>query len=145
MRAGRSVRRTMVVTFSPSWLIRVPGGMLCAPGPRRWATMVTSFAGLVPAEGDPIGDQQPFHLGGHGLENSGGRAPFRDQRRHPPQRRLLVGDLAKLGVELGVIEGHGELAGDQLDGVEPFGGERAADEPVFQQQHRLQATAVEDG
>ena len=45
----------------------------------------------------------------------------------------------ELGVELGVVEGDGELAGDELDRVEPFGGERAADQPVLQQQHRPQA------
>jgi hypothetical protein len=31
------------------------------------------------------------------------------------------------------------LAGDERDGVEPVGGERASDEPVLQQQHRPQA------
>ena len=51
----------------------------------------------------------------------------------------------ELGVELGVVEGDGELAGDELDGVEPVGGERAADEAVLQQQHRPQGAAAEDG
>jgi hypothetical protein len=37
------------------------------------------------------------------------------------------------------------LAGDELDSVEPFGGERGADEAVFQQQHRPQRAAAEDG
>ena len=45
----------------------------------------------------------------------------------------------ELGIQLGVVEGDGELAGDELDGVEPFGGERAAEQPVLQQQHRPQA------
>ena len=36
-------------------------------------------------------------------------------------------------------------AGDEPDGVEPFGGERAADEAVLQQQHRPQRAAAEDG
>ena len=70
--------------------------------------------------------------------------PARDQRRHPPQRGLLVGDPAELGVQLGVVQGDGELAGDELDRVEPFGGERAADEAVLQHQHRLQRAAAED-
>ena len=42
----------------------------------------------------------------------------------------------ELGIQLGVFQGDGELAGDELDGVEPFGGERAADQAVLQQQHR---------
>ena len=45
----------------------------------------------------------------------------------------------ELGVELGVVQGDGELAGDERDGVEPVGGERAAQQPVLQQQHRPQA------
>ncbi len=36
---------------------------------------------------------------------------------------------AELGVELGVVEGDGELAGDELDSVEPVGGERATSNP----------------
>ena len=51
----------------------------------------------------------------------------------------------ELGIELGVVQGDGELAGDERDGVEPVGGERAAQQPVLQQQHRPQATAAEDG
>ena len=51
----------------------------------------------------------------------------------------------ELGVELGVVQGDGELPGDERDGVEPVGGERAAQEPVFQQQHRPQAAPAENG
>jgi hypothetical protein len=50
---------------------------------------------------------------------------------------LLVGDPAEPSVQAGVVEGDGELAGNELDGVQASGGERAADEAVFQQQHRL--------
>jgi hypothetical protein len=39
---------------------------------------------------------------------------------------------------LGVVEGNGELTGDELHSAEPFGGERAADETVLQQQQRVQ-------
>ena len=51
----------------------------------------------------------------------------------------------ELGVQLGVVQGDSELAGDELDGIEPPGGERAADEPVFQQQHGTQYAPAEDG
>ena len=51
----------------------------------------------------------------------------------------------ELGVELGVVQGDGQLAGDEGDRVESVGGERGADEPVFQQQHRPQRAAAEDG
>ena len=50
----------------------------------------------------------------------------------------------ELGVELGVVQGDGELAGDERDRVEPLGGERAAEESVLQQQHRPQRAAAED-
>ena len=50
----------------------------------------------------------------------------------------------ELVVELGVVQRDGELPGDEHDGVEPVGGERAADEPVLQQQHRPQLAAAED-
>ena len=39
---------------------------------------------------------------------------------------VTTGTLDLLGIQLGVVEGDGELAGDELDGVEPLGGERAA-------------------
>jgi hypothetical protein len=44
----------------------------------------------------------------------------------------------ELGVQPGVVRGDGELAGDELEAVRPFGGERAAEEAVFQKQHRPQ-------
>jgi hypothetical protein len=72
----------------------------------------------------------------HGGEHRVGRGLTRDQRRHAPQRGLLVRDSSKLGVQLGVVERDGELAGDQLDRVEPSGGERATDQAVLQNQHR---------
>jgi len=37
------------------------------------------------------------------------------------------------------------LTGDEGDCIEAVGGERAADQPVFQQQHRAQRAAAEDG
>jgi hypothetical protein len=45
----------------------------------------------------------------------------------------------------GVVERDRQLAGDELDRVEPLGGERPADEPILQQQHRPQGSAAEDG
>jgi hypothetical protein len=51
----------------------------------------------------------------------------------------------EFGVELGVVQGDRELAGDEGDRVEAVGGERGADEPVLQQQHRPQVAAAEDG
>jgi hypothetical protein len=51
----------------------------------------------------------------------------------------------ELGVELRVVQRDRQLAGDEPDGVEPFAGERATQQPVFQQQHRPQATPAEDG
>ena len=60
------------------------------------------------------------------------------------KRGLFVGDPAEVGVHLRVVQRDGELAGDQLDRVRALGGERAADQPVLQQQHRPQAAAAED-
>ena len=51
----------------------------------------------------------------------------------------------QVGVELGVVQRDGQLPGDEGDRVEAVGGERAADQPVFQQQHRAQRAAAEDG
>ena len=42
----------------------------------------------------------------------------------------------QLGVQLGVVQGDGQLPGDELDRVQPVGGERAADQPVLRHQHR---------
>ena len=53
-------------------------------------------------------------------------------------------DGGELGVELGVVEGDGELAGDEGDHVDPVGGERAADQPVLQQQDGPERAAAED-
>ena len=90
-------------------------------------------------------EQRADLLGYRGEHDHPARCPAGDQRRHPPQGRLLVGDPAEPGVQLGVVQGDGELAGDELDPVQPFGGERAAEEAVFQQQHRPQRAAAEDG
>jgi hypothetical protein len=69
---------------------------------------------------------------------------------HPPAGLVGGGDDPRagggeFGVQLGVVEGDGELGGDELDRVEPFGGERAAQEPVFQHQHRPQRAAAKHG
>ena len=63
-------------------------------------------------------------------------------------RELLgaLGDLAfQRGVHQGVVEGDGELSGDEHDAVEPFGGEGAADEAVLQQQQGPQAPRLKIG
>ena len=60
--------------------------------------------------------------------------------RHDPFAR---GD--QLGIELGVVQGDRQLAGDEFDRIEPLGRERGADEPVLQHQQRLQRAAVEVG
>ena len=58
---------------------------------------------------------------------------------------IRIREVVELGVELGVVQRHRELAGDQLDRIEPFRGERAPDQAVLQQQHRPQRVAAEDG
>jgi hypothetical protein len=59
---------------------------------------------------------------------------------HDPRPRR-----GELGIELDVVQGDGELACDERDRVEPVGAERAAQQPVLQQQHRPRATPTEDG
>ena len=110
------------------------------------------LAGLIADQRDAVGVQQPLHLGRDGVEDGARRLPLGDQCRHPPQRRLLIGDPfmlagdpSNLGVEQGVVDGHGQLAGDEPDGVEPVGGERTASEPVLQQQHGTGQALGEDG
>jgi hypothetical protein len=93
---------------------------------------------LVASEHDAVGVQQALDLGGHRVEDRGRRGALRDQRRHAPQRRLLVGDPAIFRVQLGVVERDGELAGDQLDAVQALGREGAAYEAILQHENRLQ-------
>ena len=50
----------------------------------------------------------------------------------------------KLGVQLGVVERDGQLAGDQVDSRQPLGGESAPHQPVLQQQQRPQDASAED-
>ena len=99
---------------------------------------------VVPDQGREVGREQPPGLLGDRGEHLFRRRRPGDQRRHPPQRGLLPGDPAVPGVQLGVVQRDRELAGDEVDRVQPPGGERGADQPVFQQQHRPQRAAAED-
>jgi hypothetical protein len=65
-------------------------------------------AGLVPAERDPVGVQQPFNLRSHGVEDGGGRSAFRDQRGHPPQGGLLLDETLHLRACLSVVDRGGD-------------------------------------
>jgi hypothetical protein len=49
----------------------------------------------------------------------------------------------ELRAQLGVVEGDRELRGDEVDRVQPVGGERVVDEAVLQHQHRPQAAPAE--
>ena len=89
-------------------------------------------ARLVAAQRHPVGVQQPLHLRGHAVEHRGRRGAFGDQRRHPPQRRLLGSDPAIGGIQPRVVERDGELAGDELDQVQPLRRERVADQAVLE-------------
>ena len=82
---------------------------------------VTESRGSYRIESAASTRQQPSGLRGDRGEDGLRRRRLGHERRHPPQRCLLVGDLAELGVQLGVVEGDGELAGDELDRVEPPG------------------------
>ena len=99
---------------------------------------------LVAAQRHAVGVQQPLHLCGHGVEDRGGHGTFCDQRRHSSQCRLLVGDAAIVGIQLRVVQGDGELSGDQLDRVQPLGRERVAYETVLEYQQCLQHAAADD-
>jgi hypothetical protein len=50
----------------------------------------------------------------------------------------------ELGVELGVVQGDGKLAGDVLDSLEPIAGERATQQPVLQHQHRPRTSLAQN-
>jgi hypothetical protein len=52
-------------------------------------------AGLVPAELGLVRVQLPLHLGSHGVEDGRGRGALRHERRHSPERGLLVGELSE--------------------------------------------------
>jgi len=102
-----------------------------------------------PVAGEPedhrLRPEQASDLVADGREDLDGRHAARHQRGHPPQRGLLLGDQAEPGVQLGVIQGDGELASNELDRFQPSSGERAADQLVFQQQDRPQRSPAEDG
>ena len=76
--------------------------------------------------------------------SSSGRDGAGGQDGDAPQRRLVLGDPAVLGVHLGVVERDGELSGDQVDALQPFGGERAPEEAVLEQEHRSERAAGDD-
>jgi hypothetical protein len=78
-RAGRSVRRTIDVTFSPSGLTRLRGGTRSALAP-RWATR--------PRRPGPRSTRRLLH-----------------QRRDSPERRLLVGYALHFRARVGVADG----------------------------------------
>jgi hypothetical protein len=63
--------------------------------------------GLEAVQRDPVGVQELLHLRGHGVEDRGRRRPIRGQRRHPPQRGLLVGEPLHLRARGGVRDGGG--------------------------------------
>ena len=109
IRAGRPVRRTIAVDVLA--LVAQPrADRQLAPRPARdGRRTVTSVAGLVAAQRDPVGAEQPLHLRGHRVEDRVGGAPSRDQRRHPPQRRLLVGEPLHLCLGIAAL---GHVASD---------------------------------
>ena len=88
--------------------------------------------------------EDPLGLAGHRREHLNRSRLPRDERGNATQGRLLVGDPPKVLVNFDVVQGDGDLAGDELDGVDVFGGERAADEAVPQHKYRLQRVAAEN-
>ena len=66
--------------------------------------------GLVPAERHAVGAEQPFHLGGDGVEDRRRGRALSHEGRHAPQRRLLVGKLRQRLAALRVRDrGHDQL------------------------------------
>ena len=71
---------------------------------------------LEPHDCRAVGVEESADLLGHRGEHEIRPRPDGDQRRHPPQGRLLVGDPAVFRVQLGVVEGDGELLSVRLAG-----------------------------
>ena len=62
-------------------------------------------AGLEAVQRDLVGLQQRLHLSRHGVEDCARQSPLRDQRRHPTERGLLLGESLHIGARLGVGDG----------------------------------------
>ena len=99
-RAGRPVCRTCAAMLSPSRARRAadskPHAVVPGPGRDRRHGVV-GLEALHPRE---VGVAQQPHLARDGLEDLAGGQPLRDQRRHPPQRCLLVGEPPLRGLGL---------------------------------------------
>ena len=63
------------------------------------------------ADPDEVDRQQPPGFRGDRGEHLLRRGRTDHQRCHPPQGRVLIGDPAVLGVQLGVVQRDSELAG----------------------------------
>ena len=80
--------------------------------------------GLVARESGAVGGNQPSDLGAHGFEHLGRRRTLRHQRRHPPQRRLLLRKPRELLVRLTVRDRGRHQLGELCETILELVGER---------------------
>ena len=100
MRAGRAVRRTVEVRPWSPGVRCVPTGT-AASGSPQLATDLHVAPVLVADDPDRLDVQESPHLLRDRGEDRGGRRLARDQRRHAPQRGLLVGEALHLRARSG--------------------------------------------
>ena len=81
-------------------------------------------AGLETVQGDLVGLQQRLHLSRHCVQDRARRSALRNQRRHPAQRRLLLGEPPHLSARLEVRDRGGDQLGELGDARFGVGGQR---------------------
>ena len=101
-------------------------------------------ARLVAAQRDLVGVQQQLHLRGHGVEDGVGGRPFRDERRHPPERGLLLGEPFDLRARLRVGDGRRQQVAELREAPLGFRRQRLALEPR-DADHAPYAPVYQDG
>ena len=101
-------------------------------------------AGLEAVQRNLVGVQQRLHLTGHGVEDRGRRGSLGDQRRHPPQRGLLLGQPLHLGARLGVGDRRGDQLGEAAQAATrcPPGAARPGVEWTARAPHRRPSTRI---